>query len=68
MNCTYYIVFEQNYKKYKNGWWQVKKARIEQTRNDYESNDPNLKAKAIAQTKVSILDSDSNNGNKLLTS
>ena len=50
MNCTYYIVFEQNYKNYQ--WWQDKKARIEQTRKDYK--DPALKAKAEAQTKVTI--------------
>ena len=51
MNCTYYIVFEQNYKKYQ--WWIDKKARIEQTINDYK--DPKTKAKAEAQTKVMIL-------------
>ena len=50
MNCTYYIVFEQNYKKYQ--WWIDKKARIEQTINDYK--DPKTKAKAEAQTKVMI--------------
>ena len=27
MNCTYYIVFEQNYKQYQ--WWMDKKARIQ---------------------------------------
>ena len=27
MNCTYYIVFEQNYKNVQ--WWNVKKARIQ---------------------------------------
>ena len=53
MNCTYYIVFEQNYKKYQ--WWMDKKARIDQTRNDFKSNNPTLKAKAVAQTKVSIV-------------
>ena len=51
MNCTYYIVFEQNYKKYQ--WWIDKKARIEQTINEYK--DPKTKAKAEAQTKVMIL-------------
>ena len=53
MNCTYYIVFEQNYKNYQ--WWQDKKARIDQTRNDFKSTDRTLKAKAEAQTKVSIV-------------
>ena len=48
MNCTYYIVFEQNYKKYQ--WWIDKKARIEKTINDFK--DPKTKAKAEAQTKV----------------
>ena len=53
MNCTYYIVFEQNYKKYQ--WWIDKKKRIDETRNDFKSNDRTLKAKAEAQTKVSIV-------------
>ena len=50
MNCTYYIVFEQNYKNYQ--WWKNKKDRIKQTRDDYK--DPNSRAKAEAQTKVSV--------------
>ena len=52
MNCTYYIVFEQNYKKYQ--WWIDKKARIDQTIKDFDSKDPAAKAKAENQTKVMI--------------
>ena len=52
MNCTYYIVFEQNYKKYQ--WWIDKKARIDQTIKDFDSKDPAIKAKAEKQTKVMI--------------
>ena len=50
MNCTYYILFEENYKKYQ--WWIDKKARIDQTIKDFK--DPATKAKAEAQTKVRI--------------
>ena len=52
MNCTYYIVFEQIYRRYQ--WWIDKKARIDQTINNFKSKDPWLKAEAEAQTKVSI--------------
>ena len=52
MNCTYYIVFEQNYKNIQ--WWIDKKARIDQTIKDFDSKDPTLKAKAEKQTKVRI--------------
>ena len=52
MNCTYYIEFEQKFKKYQ--WWIEKKARIEQTIKDFGSKYPELKAKAVAQTKVRI--------------
>ena len=52
MNCTYYIVFEQNYKKYQ--WWIDKKARIDKTIKDFESKDPTVKANAENQTKVMI--------------
>ena len=52
MNCTYYIVFEQIYRRYQ--WWIDKKARIDQTINNFKSKDPALKAAAVAQTKVSI--------------
>ena len=34
MNCTYYIVFEQNYKQYR--WWMDKKKRIQK---QIETND-----------------------------
>ena len=53
MNCTYYINFEQKYKKHQ--WWIDKKARIDQTIKDFDSKDPILKARAVAQTKVRIL-------------
>ena len=43
MNCTYYIVFEQNYKNVQ--WWNVKKARIQK---QIAENDQN-------QMKVNIL-------------
>ena len=52
MNCTYYINFEQKYKKHQ--WWIDKKARIDQTIKDFDSKDPAVKAKAVAQTKVRI--------------
>ena len=52
MNCTYYIKFEQKFKKHQ--WWIDKKARIDQTIKDFDSKDPTVKAKAEAQTKVRI--------------
>ena len=52
MNSTYYIFFEQIYKRYQ--WWIDKKARIDQTIKDFDSKDPAVKAKAVAQTKVRI--------------
>ena len=51
MNCTYYIVFEQNYKNYQ--WWIDKKQRMEKTMNDYKDGDQKQKEEAAAQTKVS---------------
>ena len=59
MNCTYYIVFEQNYKKYQ--WWIDKKERINKTIKDFNDNDPKAKERAEAQTKVR-----NPNGNKNL--
>ena len=53
MNCTYYIKFEQKFKKHQ--WWIDKKARIEQTIKDFDSKDPTVKDRAEAQTKVRIL-------------
>ena len=52
MNCTNYIDFEEKYKN--DQWWQEKTLRIQQTIDDFNSNDPALKAKAEAQTKVRI--------------
>ena len=52
MNCTYYILFEENYKKYQ--WWIDKKARIDQTIKDFNSKIPVAVAKAETQTKVNI--------------
>ena len=54
MNCIYYIVFEQNYKKYQfqRNWWKEKKIRIDKTIKDFNSNNPTLIARAQAQTKV----------------
>lgn len=50
MNCTYYIVFEQNYKNYQ--WWIDKKERIDKTIKDFNGNDAKAKDRAEAQTKV----------------
>ena len=50
MNCTYYIVFEQNYKNYQ--WWIDKKERIDKTIKDFNGNDVKAKDRAEAQTKV----------------
>ena len=52
MNCEYYNMFEQNYKNCQ--WWKDKKSRIDQTIKDFNSNNPNLIARAEAQTKVRI--------------
>ena len=45
-------MFEQNYKNCQ--WWKDKKSRIDQTIKDFNSNNPNLIARAEAQTKVRI--------------
>ena len=52
MNCTNYVIFEQHYKTFQ--WWIDKKRRIGQTIKDFDSKDPTVKAKAVAQTKVRI--------------
>ena len=52
MNCEVYSFFEQKYKNFQ--WWKDKKSRIDQTIKDFNSNNPNLIARAEAQTKVRI--------------